>query len=133
MTKIQFPVFYDKNGSLAVFESGVSGGVPFSIARVFTVIANMGDIRGNHAHYRCAQFLICVSGRIRVECFDGFERSNVFLEKCGEGVLIPPGIWTFQEYLESGSVMMVLCDRPYEPEDYIRDYQVYINYVLVKR
>lgn len=128
MTKIQFPVFYDKNGSLAVFESGVSGGVPFTISRVFTVIANAGDVRGKHAHYRCSQLLICLSGRIRIECFDGSEWSKVFLEKCGEGVLIPPGIWASQEYLGDDSVMMVMCDRGYDEEDYIRDYQTFIKY-----
>lgn len=133
MQKITFPVYDDPNGILAVFEgaAGVAK-VPFSIARVFTVLAKKGAVRGKHAHYRCTQLLICVSGAILVTCFDGTITEKVVLENCGEGILIPAGVWATQEYQKDDSVMMVLCDRGYEPEDYIRDYQMFINYKLGK-
>ena len=38
------------------------------------------------------------------------------------GLLIPPGIWSTQEYLVDNAVLMVMCDRGYEAADYIRDY-----------
>jgi dTDP-4-dehydrorhamnose 3,5-epimerase-like enzyme len=133
MQTITFPVFDDPNGILAVFEGAVGAAqVPFSIARVFTVLANKGAVRGKHAHYRCTQLLVCLSGAILVTCFDGTITEEVILESSGEGILIPPRIWATQEFQKDNSIMMVLCDRVYEPEDYIRDYQTFINLKLSK-
>jgi dTDP-4-dehydrorhamnose 3,5-epimerase-like enzyme len=128
MQKRTFPVYRDPNGVLTVFE-GPSGAarVPFPIARAFTVFANKGDVRGEHAHYRCTQLLVCLSGAILVTTFDGTNTEEVVLEDSGEGILIPPRTWAAQEYQKDNSVMMVLCDRVYEPEDYIRDRQAFIN------
>ena len=38
------------------------------------------------------------------------------------GLLVPPGIWAEQKYLQHNSSMTVVCDRFYESEDYISDY-----------
>ena len=133
MQRINFPIYDDPNGVLAVFEGAAGAAkVPFSIARVFTVIANKGSVRGDHAHYRCTQLLVCLSGAILVTCFDGRVTEKVHLENNGEGILIPPGIWATQEYQKDNSVMMVLCDRSYEPEDYIRDSRIFVNFKLGK-
>ena len=133
MEKITFPTFSETNGTLSVFE-GAEGtaNVPFSIARVYTVYANKGAVRGKHAHYRCTQLLVCLSGEILVTCFDGRLTEKALLESNGAGILIPPGIWATQEYQKDNSVMMVLCDRRYEPEDYIRDSQMFVNFKLGK-
>jgi len=114
-----------------VFEGAAGAAqVPFSIARVFTVCANKGAVRGDHAHYRCTQLLVCLSGTILVTCFDGRLTETAFLESNGRGILIPPGIWATQEYQKDNSVMMVLCDRGYEPEDYIRDSRKFVDFKL---
>src|SRR6185295_19080659 len=99
MENITFPVYDDPNGILAVFEGAAGAAtVPFSITRVFTVFANKGAVRGKHAHYRCTQLLVCLSGAILVTCFDGTNTKEVVLESSGEGVLIPPRVWATQEY-----------------------------------
>ena len=128
MQKINFPVFFDPNGVLTVFDGTGKIGVPFPIARIFTVVADGGSIRGKHAHYRCSQLLVCLSGQILVRCFDGMNTEEVQLEGNGQGILIPPGIWASQEYQKDNSMLMALCDRGYEEEDYIRDYQIFIKY-----
>jgi len=128
MQKLTFPVYKDPNGILTVFEGPVgSAKVPFPIARTFTVLANKGDIRGEHAHYQCTQLLVCLSGGILVSCSDGTKTEKVLLESSGEGILIPPLTWAIQEYQKDNSVMMVLCDRVYEPEDYIRDHDTFLH------
>ena len=50
----------------------------------------------------------------------------------GLGLLIPPGVWTKQEYMVDGAVLMVLCDRSYEVDDYIRDYNDFKAYFGLK-
>jgi dTDP-4-dehydrorhamnose 3,5-epimerase-like enzyme len=120
----------DVNGVLCVFESGRH--VPFDIRRVFTVSARAGDVRGDHAHKRCAQLLVCVSGKIRVTCDDGSVVTEHYLDNMGLGLLIPPGIWAKEDYIVDDAVLMVLCDRGYEAEDYIRDYHDFKTFLESK-
>ena len=123
---IHFPRYPDSNGILCVYESGQK--VPFDIRRIFTVSAMRGDMRGEHAHKQCSQLLVCVSGQIRVVCDDGFFLTHHLLDSMNHGLLVPPGIWAQEEYMTDGAVLMVLCDRPYEPQDYILDYSDFKAY-----
>lgn len=118
---IQFSLHENDTGSLCAYESGDL--VPFDIKRIFTVIANENEIRGNHAHKKCSQLLVCVSGEIEVVCENGLEKSVYHLSNMGQGLLIPAGIWASEKYILEGSVLMVLCDRGYESDDYIHDYE----------
>jgi dTDP-4-dehydrorhamnose 3,5-epimerase-like enzyme len=127
VTLIQFPTFKDSNGTLGVYESGDH--VPFEIKRVFTVSAQANDVRGEHAHKKCKQLLICVAGEIRVDCDDGSQVTQYLLKDMSAGLLVPPGVWAREEYLTDYSVLMVLCDRRYEEGDYIRDYNEFISWV----
>jgi dTDP-4-dehydrorhamnose 3,5-epimerase-like enzyme len=118
---IQFSLHVNENGSLCAYES--SDLVPFDIKRIFTVVAKENDIRGNHAHKKCSQLLVCVSGEIEVNCDNGAKKSIYHLDNMGQGLLIPAGIWASQKYICEDSVLMVLCDRGFESDDYIHDYE----------
>jgi dTDP-4-dehydrorhamnose 3,5-epimerase-like enzyme len=113
----------EDNGFLCVLQRGLN--VDFDIRRVFAVSASQGEVRGKHAHRECSQILICVAGKILVTCQDGSKRSEYLLNNMKTALLIPPGIWATQEYLTNDALLIVLCDRDYEPEDYIRDYCEY--------
>lgn len=126
-TAVHFKKYEDTNGIVCVYEGGQL--VPFDIRRVFTVSARGGDIRGDHAHKQCTQLLICVSGKIRVSCDDGSAVTEHLLDNMGAGLLVPPGIWAREEYMTDGAVLMVLCDRGYEAEDYLRDYNDFKTFV----
>jgi dTDP-4-dehydrorhamnose 3,5-epimerase-like enzyme len=119
-TPILFDTFEATNGVLCVYESGKQ--VPFVVQRVFTVSTKAGHARGDHAHRQCTQLLVCVSGRIRVSCDNGHSVKEHLLDHMATGLLVPPGVWAKQEYLDNNAVLMVLCDRGFEAEDYIRDY-----------
>ncbi len=123
---LKLPSYPAENGELVVME-GVSD-VPFSIARVFVVRASKGDVRGEHAHKLCSQLLICSSGKIDVSIDDGHEISKFSLDRPDIGLFLPPGIWAVENYLEDNSVLVVLCDRPYELNDYIREYDLFKEY-----
>lgn len=126
-TEKHFQKYEHTNGVLCVYESNKQ--IPFQIKRVFTVSANAGDNRGDHAHKRCTQLLVCVAGKIQVTCDDGAISSHYLLDNMGSGLLVPPGVWAKQEYLEDGAVLMVLCDRGYEEEDYIRHYSDFKKFI----
>lgn len=127
---IDFQHLFDENGALAVFESASQ--VPFEIKRVFTVCSTNGGERGAHAHRRCSQLMVCVSGKIRVTCNDGSNCFEFILNNMGTGLLVPPYVWATEEYLGTGVVLMVLCDRHYEAEDYIRDHEEFAELVRVR-
>jgi mannose-6-phosphate isomerase-like protein (cupin superfamily) len=111
---------------LAVFENGRQ--VPFAVDRVFLIHADRATKRGNHAHRRCSQALICVSGTCEVTVDDGRTRKKIVLSGPDRGVLVPAGIWAEQSYKTPGTILMVLCDLRYDEGDYIRDYDAFLRY-----
>jgi len=123
----ELPYFKDINGDLTVMQ--INTHVPFKIVkRVFVVRANKGSIRGKHAHIKCNQFLTCPHGILNVICDDGVSKKTFCLNNPKLGLLIPAGIWAEQHYLKFGSVLTVLCDRVYEPKDYINNYKDFLNF-----
>jgi len=127
LSLVNLPYFFEVNGDLIAIEGAAN--VPFMIARVFLVRAPDGAIRGQHAHRQCLQFLCCLSGAVEVLCDDGKRSSEFVLNRPNVGLLIPQGIWAQQTYRGSGAALMVLCDRPYEANDYIRDYSEYKRFL----
>lgn len=122
--RIEVPLHARADGRLAAFEVAAFPGGAF--ARVFTVAVDSAPaLRGRHAHYRCAQLMVCVHGAVEVRCDDGSDSRVDRLDQPNLGLFVPPTIWTEETYLQSGSVLMVLCDRPYEEADYIRDRAVF--------
>ena len=118
---IELPYHKEINGDLVVAE-GENSVIPFSIKRVFNVRAQKGNIRGRHAHRHCSQLLICTNGAVEVKCDDSSTNETYVLDKPNLGLLIPPGIWTEQKYIKNNTILTVLCDRPYEETDYLRNY-----------
>ena len=125
---IELPYFKESNSDLVVVE-GQSNVFPFSIMRMFNVRSDINSIRGRHSHRHCTQLLICTNGAIEVQCDDSIETRKYFLDKANYGLLIPPRIWAEQKYIKEDTVLTVLCDRPFDEDDYIRDYKEFLKYV----
>jgi hypothetical protein len=123
---IKLPHYFEDNGDLVVMEGLIN--VPFAIARVFVVRAPQHAVRGQHAHLACSQFLTCPRGIVKVLCDDGVQTATFVLDHPNIGLLVPPGIWSQQTYMTMESALTVLCDRRYEADDYIREYQDYLAY-----
>lgn len=102
--------------------------VPFPIARLFTVRGDLNAERGKHAHRRCAQFMVCVHGIIDIVCDDGTDKRTFTLDRGNLALHVPPGVWNTVIFRKEASVLAVLCDRPYEEEDYIRDYDAFVSF-----
>ena len=117
---IELPYLKENNGDLVVVEGEI---IPFSIKRVFNVRQQKGDIRGRHAHRHCSQLLICTNGAVEVKCDDSKKTEIYVLDKPNFGLFIPPGIWADQKYIENNTILTVLCDRPFEEADYLRNYE----------
>ncbi|MDG2252938.1 MAG: FdtA/QdtA family cupin domain-containing protein [Methylophilaceae bacterium] len=127
---IDLPYYSDQRGDLSVMQGG--GNIPFNISRLFTVRAPKDAVRGMHAHRKCTQFMVCASGMIKVLCDDGKEKESYLLNNASIGLIVPPGIWAEETYMKDNTVLNVLCDRPYEEEDYIKKYENFLLYCKAK-
>ncbi len=123
----QLPRIKDLRGDLSFAELGKD--LPFTVKRCFWVFGVPNkEIRGEHAHKECAQFLISVTGSVSVLIDDGKNQSEVTLNQPELGLYIPPGIWGVQYKYSSDAVLVVLASHPYEASDYIRDYNDFLAY-----
>ncbi len=71
--------------------------------------------------------MMCAHGAIDVVCDDGAERRSYALDREEAGLLVPPMIWTTLSIRAGQSLLIVLCDRPYEAADYIHDYDEFLT------
>ena len=95
----------------------------FSLKRLFSIKSKKNSIRGNHAHKKCTQIIICINGACEVETNNGRKKKSFFLNNPELGLLIPPMVWSTQKYLERNTILNVLCNQYYDSEDYIHDYE----------
>jgi dTDP-4-dehydrorhamnose 3,5-epimerase-like enzyme len=121
---IDLPRHARDDGALVVAEALTH--VPFAIVRMFTIQAPAGAVRGEHAHRRCSQFMICVSGVVEFSVDDGGNRKTCVLDRGNQALLVPPMLWQ-SVACRVPSVLIGLCDRPYEEDDYIRDYAAFLE------
>jgi acetyltransferase-like isoleucine patch superfamily enzyme len=125
---IELPHFEDLRGALAVGEVGAA--LPFAPARYFVVFdVPSAEVRGEHAHRRCEQFLTCVRGSVRVVLDDGRARAEYVLDTPRRGVLIPAMVWGTQYRYSADAVLLVLASLPYDAADYIRNFDEYLALV----
>ncbi|HEX2101700.1 MAG TPA: WxcM-like domain-containing protein, partial [Candidatus Synoicihabitans sp.] len=124
----EFPLIQDLRGDLTVAEYPRE--VPFSPQRHFFVFnVRSREIRGEHAHRVCGQFLICVAGSCRVVADDGSNREEFVLSSPTRGLYLPPMTWATQYKYSSDGVLLVLASHPYDAADYIRDYDEFLQLV----
>jgi UDP-2-acetamido-3-amino-2,3-dideoxy-glucuronate N-acetyltransferase len=116
------------NGRLIVAETPAS--LPFTATRIFTLMNIPKDeARGTHAHRRCEQFLICMSGSVTAVIDDGTRRQELILDRPTLGLYMPALTWGTQYRYSSDAVLVVLASDPYEAYDYIEDYAEFLELV----
>jgi dTDP-4-dehydrorhamnose 3,5-epimerase-like enzyme len=107
--------------------------LPFEIARVYYLYdVTNGQTRGGHAHKRLQQLIIPVAGSFDLVIDDGREKRELVLNRPDQGLYIPGHIWTVVKNFSPGAVCMVLASLPYDEEEYIRDYQQFLQFKKVK-
>jgi len=93
--------------------------LPFVPKRVFTVTnVPKNDVRGQHAHYKTEQILICIEGSVLVGLDDGKKKKEIILNK-GDSILIEKMVWDWQQFLTGNDFLLVICSTKYEKNDYI--------------
>ena len=124
---IELPINHREKGNLTVIDNGKN--IPFEVRRVYYLYdVPAGESRGGHAHRELKQLIMAASGSFNIVLFDGKVRRTVTMNRPFIGLLVVPGIWRELDDFSSGSVCLVLASHEYDAEDYIRDYQEYLNW-----
>nr|MBQ4455211.1 GNAT family N-acetyltransferase [Clostridia bacterium] len=116
------------SGELSSFEG--SREIPFEIKRIYYISkVPEGVKRGFHAHKELKQFLFCPYGKIQLILENKNGREEIELSDPSIGVVIEQCTWREMLWLQKDSVLCVAASDYYKPEDYIRDYAVFRNFV----
>jgi len=131
MKKYSFKKFKKNSGTLVPFS--LLKDVPFKTKRMFIIYGNKNFVRGNHAHYKCSQFLVPIYGSITVM----YENKKIKTIKTinykqKEGFLLNPKTWCKLKFNTNRSILMVFCDREYEYDDYIEKYNEFLKIIKKK-
>ena len=126
---IDIPKIEDNRGNIAIIENNV---IPFEIKRVYYLFDVPSNAhRGGHSHKEQLEFLIPLSGSFDVVLKDGKQIQKVTLNKPDKGLLINVNIWRELENFSSGAVCLVIASDVFKEDDYIRDYNEFIDYLKI--
>lgn len=123
---ISLPKIHDDRGNLSFIEAGRP--VPFVIQRTYWIYdVPGGEVRGGHAYKELQEFFVALSGSFDVVLDDGKERKVVSLNRSYFGLCVPNMIWRHLENFATNSVCLIMASLPYSENDYIRDYESYLD------
>ncbi len=131
IVKYVFQPHGDDRGQLVALEEYRD--IPFEIKRVYYMYDTVaGVVRGKHAHRTLEQILVCIHGSCKVRLDNGYEKKIIPLERPYEGLYIANNMWREMYDFSPDAVLMVLASDMYDEQDYIRDYDDFINCVKNK-
>ena len=127
---IELPRITDPRGNLTVAEADKN--IPFDIKRVYWLYdVPGGECRGGHAHKQIKEILIAVSGSFHITLDNGKEKQTFLLNHPYQGLLIDTKTWRTLDDFSSGAVCVVLASDFYDENDYIYDYNDFLQYINV--
>lgn len=124
---IQLSKIADPRGNLSVIEENKD--IPFKIERTYWIYdVPGGEKRGSHAYKENQEFIVALSGSFDVVLDNGKEKSVFSLNRSYNGLYVPKGMWREMNNFSTNSLALVLSSTKYDPDDYIRDYQVFLKF-----
>ena len=131
MKKDLFKQYKKKSGTLIPFS--LKENIPFTTKRIFIIYGNKKFTRGNHAHYKCSQYLVPIFGKIEVEVENLKEKNKILLDhKKKRGLLLKPKTWCKIKFINNNSILLVFCDKEYIYKDYIENYEEFLKIIKKK-
>ncbi len=87
-------------------------------------------VRGQHANRKSEFVLINVAGQSKVRVKDGKGNENIFsLNSPYTGIYLPKMMWKDMYDFSDDSVLLCLSSEHYDPTEYIRDYDEFLEIV----
>jgi len=119
---IKLKSFTKKSGTLVPIN--FNNKFPIKVKRIFYIFGKKNQYRGDHAHKKCKQLFIPISGNIALIMKQNEKEKTVMLSsKNNKAILVPNLIWCRLKFLTKNAIVLVACDRKYEFNDYIENYK----------
>ena len=123
---IKLKSFTKKSGKLVPLN--FNSKFPIPVKRIFYIYGKKNSFRGDHAHKKCKQLFIPISGKVELIIKkDSKENKFSLCPEKNQAILIPNLYWCSLKFITSNAVIMVACDRKYEFNDYIEKYSDFIK------
>lgn len=104
--------------------------IPFEIKRIYYILQSKPNLpRGFHAHHNTKQVLFCIQGSAKIILDNGKKRREIELNKPNVGIFLDCLIWHEMHQLNNHTILLVIASKEYNPHDYIRDYQKFLEIV----
>lgn len=127
---VKLPKISDPRGNLSVIEEFKD--IPFKIERTYWIYdVPGGESRGGHAYKENQEFIVALSGSFDVVLDDGKEKKAFQLNRSYYGLYVPKGMWREMENFSTNSLALVLSSTKYDANDYIRDYDEFLEFARV--
>lgn len=124
---IQLPKITDSRGNLSVIEELKD--IPFKIERTYWIYdVPGGEKRGGHAYKENQEFIVALSGSFDVILDNGNDKQTFSLNRSYNGLYVPKGYWREMDNFSTNSLALVLSSTKYDAEDYIRDYNEFLEF-----
>ncbi len=124
---INLPKFEDPRGNLSFIEE--LNHIPFKIERTYWIYdVPGGQVRGGHAFKEQKEFIVALSGSFDVVVDDGKLKQTFSLNRSYYGLFIPSGLWRQMENFSTNSLALVLSSTHYKDEDYIIEYDEFLDF-----
>lgn len=120
-----FRLVKDETGELGVAEFGKE--FNFYIKRTFFLRGiGANDSRGFHSHKDLKQVIICLSGSFTIKLDQGNEKQEIKMTSNNNCIYLDGKVWREMHSFSEDSIILVLCDREYEQDCVIRDYNEFL-------
>jgi len=130
---LDFGAIGDERGMITICEGEQD--IPFIPKRVFYIYKSSHDVvRGQHANRVSDFVLINVAGTSKVRIMDGRGNEMVYsLNRPNTGIYIPHMVWKEMYDFSEDSVLLCLASEHYNPNEYIRDYDMFLKEINTHR
>lgn len=120
--------FKDPDGDLVIVEIGKS--LPIADFRriYWRYIDDPNAKVGYHAHKQTEQYIFCTNGSFELHLDDGENEQDILVDVPQIGVKLGPRLWHSMSNFERGNYL-VLANSYFDKNDYIRDYQEFLEYI----
>ena len=128
---LDIPKILDERGNLSFIEKGSV--LSFDMKRVYWIYdVPGGEIRGGHAFKKQKEVIIALSGSFDVVLHDGLTSNRYSLNRSYKGLYVPEMVWRHMENFSTNAVCLVLASTFYSKEDYIYDFETFVNLLQSK-
>ncbi|MCK4663297.1 MAG: WxcM-like domain-containing protein [Bacteroidales bacterium] len=124
---IDLPKIEDPRGNLSFIEEEKH--IPFKIERTYWIYdVPGGQVRGGHAFKKQQELIVALSGSFDVLVDDGEKKEIFSLNRSYYGLYLPAGLWRQMQNFSTNSLAMVLSSTHFNADDYIYDYEKFLEF-----